>query len=181
MSETRRGMVMVIRRGDPEIAAAIEAGIMEARGTTGDTSSAPFGGTFQRAYRPRLAENSPQDCFPGARRPSRGRLLEGRGTAEPRGRLLEGGGQLSREEIEVVSAEIDRQKILADLVRVAVNNTNTPEDYQIMTVKARGDYGKYSRPAGPLRRLARKLLGVYGLTVLAVAAAYRAQDRVLGE
>ena len=159
MSETRRGVVMVIRRGDPEIAAAIEAGIVEARGTTGDTSSAPFGGTF----------------------PSRGRLLEGRGTSEPRGRLLEDGGRLSREEIEVVSAEIDRQKILADLVRVAVNNTNTPEDYQIMAVKARGDYGKYSRPAGPLRRLARKLLGVYGLTVLAIAAAYRAQDRVLGE
>ena len=28
-----------------------------------------------------------------------------------------------------MEAEIDRQKILADLVRVATNNTNTAEDY----------------------------------------------------
>lgn len=68
-----------------------------------------------------------------------------------------------------MEAEIDRQKILADLVRVATGNTKTPEDYQIMVTKARGDYQRLTRPAGPIRRFARRALGLYGLVVYSVA------------
>lgn len=112
MSE-RRGTVMLIQRGDPEITGAIVEGIAAARRTT-----------------------------PAA---------------------------LTSDEIEVVQAEIDRQKILADLVRVATGNTKTPEDYQIMVTKARGDYQRLTRPAGPIRRFARRALGLYGLVVYSVA------------
>lgn len=106
--------------------------------------------------------------------------MEGR-SATPKGEGFGAGasGRLTEAQIEVVEAEIDRQKILADLVRVAVNNGNTPEDYRTMTVKARGDYGRLYRAPGPARRFARLLLGVYGLAVLMIAGAYRAQDRVL--
>ena len=160
MSRARRGTVMVIQRGDAEITGAIVAGMMAARGGTpaeAGTSSVP-----PAAVHLTLAGSL------GPAAPQRGRLLE---NAES--------GRLTEAQIEVVEAEIDRQKILADLVKVAVNNGNTPEDYRIMSVKARGDYGRLYRAPGPARRFARLLLGVYGLAVLMIAGAYRAQDRVL--
>lgn len=83
--------------------------------------------------------------------------------------------RLTPEQFEVVSAEIDRQHI-ARLVRVAVGNDKTPEDYASMVTKARGDYGTPARPG----RVGRWLLQGYALVVLALAAAYRAQDKVLG-
>ena len=172
MSRARRGTVMVIQRGDAEITGAIVAGMMAARGRTpaeAGTSSVP-----PAAVHLTLAGSL------GPAAPQRGRLLEGR-SATPKGEGHGAGasGRLTGEQIEVVEAEIDRQKILADLVRVAVNNGNTPEDYRIMSVKARGDYGRLYRTPGPARRFARLLLGVYRLAVLMIAGAYRAQDRVL--
>lgn len=86
---------------------------------------------------------------------------------------------LSPAQIEVVKAEIDRQHI-ARLVRVAVGNGNTAEDYQCMIIKARHDYGKYYRQPGPLQRVGDALLGVYALIVCGISAAYRSQERVLG-
>ena len=86
---------------------------------------------------------------------------------------------MTGEQIEVVEAEIDRQKIMADLLRVATGNTNTAEDYRLMVTKVRGDCARYARPIGPVRKVARLLLGVYGLIVYALIRAYRAQDRVL--
>lgn len=143
MSEIRRGAVVLIQRGDPQIAGAIAEGMLAARATAAaGTSSAPFGGTFPRG--------------------------EGSGTK-----------QLPPEQIEVVKAEIDRQHI-ARLVRVAVGNDYTAEDYQCMIIKARHDYGKYYRQPGPLRRIGDALLGVYALLVCGVRRAYRAQDRLLG-
>lgn len=128
MSE-RRGTVMLIQRGDPEITGAIVEGMMAGR-------SCPIG--------------------PSGHFPTDGGEAFGEGT-------------LTGEQIEVVEAEIDRQKILADLVRVATGNRNTPEDYKIMITKARGDYQRLTRPAGPLRRFARRALGLYGLVVYSVA------------
>ena len=91
-----------------------------------------------------------------------------------------GVNRLPREHMEVVKAEIDRQRV-ARLVRIAVGNDNTAEDYQCMIVKARHDYGRYNRKPGPLRRVGDALLGVYALLVCGVSAAYRSQDRVLGK
>lgn len=93
---------------------------------------------------------------------------------------MEGTQALPLEQIEVVEAEIDRQKIMSSLLRVAVNNNKTAEDYRNMTTKARGDYGRYYGQPGPVRRFGRRLLGVYGLLVYAVSLAHRAQERVLG-
>ena len=100
-------------------------------------------------------------------------------------RANEGRGTISSvtppplEQVEVVEAEIDRQRIQRALLRVAVGNTNTAEDYAAMLTKARGDYAVTRRP-GPLGRLGEQLLKLYALAVLAVSAAYRAQDLVLG-
>lgn len=93
-------------------------------------------------------------------------------------RLLEA-APLTGEQVEVVEAEIDRQRIQRALLRVAVGNTNTAEDYANMMTKARGDYGADVRKAGPLRAIGERLMQVYALVVLGFAAAYRAQDRVL--
>lgn len=125
----KRGTVMLIQQGDPEITGAIVEGMMAGRSVS-------------------ATETSSVTASP-CHLPQRGRL--------------------SGEQIEVVEAEIDRQKILADLVRVATGNTKTPEDYQIMVTKARGDYQRLTRPAGPLRRFARRALGLYGLVVYSVA------------
>ena len=71
------------------------------------------------------------------------------------------------QEIEVVECEIDRQKILPELVRVAVGNTNTPEDYENMVTKARCDHSM--RTHG---RLYNGILGVWALLWLVVFEIY---------
>ena len=105
------------------------------------------------------------------------------GDREITGAIAEGmlaARELTAEQIGVVEAEIDRQHVEASLLRVAVNNFKTPEDYRLMTIKLRGDCARYFRPPGTLRRLGRRILGLYGLLVYALAMAYRSQDRLLG-
>ena len=87
---------------------------------------------------------------------------------------------LEREQAQVVEAEIDRQRIQRGLLRVAVGNDKSAEDYQTMLTKARGDYQTVEAPATPMRRLFRGLLGVYGLICYIIAGAYHSQARVLG-
>lgn len=139
MPGVRRGTVIMLQSGDPEISGAIAGGMMAGRGT-GTTSSEP-----------------PM----AAHLPLKGKALE-------------------PEVIEVVEAEIDRQEINMHLLRVSVGNHKTAEDYADLVTKARGDYARYSRPAGPVRRLGRRLLAIYGLLCYGVAMAYRSQERVLG-
>lgn len=86
---------------------------------------------------------------------------------------------LEPDEIEVVEAEIDRQRIQMSLLREAVGNDKSPDDYAAMVTKARGLYGLWSRPPGKLRRLARRMLALYGLLCYGVAMAYHSQDRLL--
>ena len=47
---------------------------------------------------------------------------------------------LGTEQAETVEAEIDRQIIQRNLLRVAVNNTKTADDYACMAVRARYAY-----------------------------------------
>ena len=68
---------------------------------------------------------------------------------------------LDAESMEIVSAEIDRQYILENLVRVAVGNNKTPEDYAQLITKARGDYECPNH--GPVYNA---LLGLWALTYL---------------
>lgn len=107
------------------------------------------------------------------------------GDAEISGALAEGivaarlpeAKPLEPDEIRTVAAEMDRQAI-ARLMRVAMHKQ--PVDYGAKITKALGDYGQESELPGPLRRLTARLWGLYGLLVYALAAAFRAQERVLG-
>ena len=137
--EIKRGAVILIQSGDPQISGALADGVLAGRAERRGTSSV-----------------SPAGCH----LPQRGRLL---GT----------------DQIEVVEAEIDRQRIQMALLRVAVGNHKSAEDYAALVTKARGDYGQTRRPPGTARKVGKKLLGLYGLLCYAVARAYRSQERVL--
>ena len=102
------------------------------------------------------------------------------GEAQAGGMLAARTRPLEREQAKVVEAEIDRQRIQRGLLRVAVGNDKSAEDYETMLTKARGDYQTVEAPATPVRRLFRGLLGVYGLICYIIAGAYHSQARVLG-
>lgn len=146
MSAAKRGTVVLMQRGDPEISGAIAQGMLAARA--------------------RVTAAAGTSSDPASR------------ATFPRGEGL--GLQLPREQMEIVEAEIDRQHIVASLVRVAVGNDRTPEDYSLMVTKVRGDCARYSRAPGPVGRALRWVLGWYGLLCWAVAGAYHSQERLLG-
>jgi len=152
MAETRRGTAMLLlTAGDEQISSALASGIMAVRGT-GDLIrlDAERRATCPWDCRPRLAENSPPDCFPGARRPIGGRL----GEAKP----------LTHDEAQVVSAEMDRQKV-AELLRVAMHRE--PVDYAGLAYDAEVAYGESLYAPGLLGKIGEKLLVGYALIVLA--------------
>ena len=144
--EPRRGAVILIQRGDPEIAGAIARGLLEGKAA---------------------AEGTPH---PSAR------AL----TPSPQGEgFWEGAqGEPPREQVEIVSAEADHWRTVAKLVRVAVGNTKTPEDYEIMLIRAKGRYGMTHLP-GPVRVVAGKMMLAWALLWQGIRRAYRAQDRLL--
>ena len=73
-----------------------------------------------------------------------------------------------------------KRPVNRSLLRVAVGNHKTAEDYANMRFEAELEYGESVYELSPARKLARKALGLYGLLVVGLSAAYRAQDRVLG-
>lgn len=75
---------------------------------------------------------------------------------------------LQKEQVEVVQSEIDRQHIQRALLRVAVGNNKTAQDYACMAAKARGDYG-YTRQHG---RLYEAILGMWGLLWIVIYDMY---------
>lgn len=70
---------------------------------------------------------------------------------------------LSHEQIEVIEAEIDRQRILASLVRIAVNNTKTADDYCCLMTKA-----QYEHAIPQHGRLYDAAIGLWALLWLAI-------------
>ena len=100
----------------------------------------------------------------------RGVVLKLYGDAQISGAIADGMARaLPKEQIEVVEAEIDRQRIQRSLVRVAANNSKTPEDYACMTAKTRWDYRWIYRKHG---RLYGAILGLWGLLWMVVAEVY---------
>lgn len=179
-SDRRRATVILIQRGDPEIAGAIAEGMMAARGNSlshGGAVTAFRGpaGPSDGGLPTRSRWEQSTGLFPETLEP----LVTVHRTASrafgPSGRAPFG----DAEGVEIVSAGVDRQKIVAHLVRVAVGNDKTAEDYRHMIVKARGLY-EIEREPGPLRVFAGKLVLGWALICLGVRRAYRAQDRVLG-
>lgn len=68
---------------------------------------------------------------------------------------------LTREQVETVQAEIDRQKIVRSLVRVAVNNTKTTDDYSAMITREQYRMQRYEQPVGIIRKLGGALLIIW--------------------
>ena len=215
MSESKRGAVLLIRAGDPEISGAIADGIMTARGAgAGDLirpaarATFPIGGRLSEEQRGAgagdLIRPAARATFPNGgrlseeqRRAGDGDLIRpaARATFPIGGRLIDderrgscGGGRLSEEQRRAVEAEIDRQAIAEGmnrrsvnkaLLRVAVGNHKTAEDYQQMLFDAEVAYGESVYEPTPMQQLKEKALIVDAMFVEAVATAYRAQDRVL--
>ena len=143
MSEQRRATVMLIQRGDPQIAGALVDGMIAGRAeAVGDS------------------------------------LSHGCAATAPSGREPFGDDALGVESVEIVTVEADDRQRVARLVRIAVGNTRTAEDYRQMIVKARGDYAVHRRH-NPMREAASMLLLAWALLWEGLRRAYRAQDRVL--
>ena len=96
--------------------------------------------------------------------------------------------RLSDEQRRTVEAEIDRQAIRRDmegdavqraLLRVAVNNTKTAEDYAAMTSRAEIEWGEPVDYPTPLERFAEAVLALYAMVICGLSAAYHAQDKLL--
>lgn len=87
---------------------------------------------------------------------------------------------------QTVEAEIDRQAIQRGvsvdrhLLRVAVGNHKTAEDYADMMLAARREYGTQTPRPSRLARVLDRAIDIYGMFVYAVSEAFRAQDKVLG-
>lgn len=75
---------------------------------------------------------------------------------------------LDAQSVEIVKREIHNQRIQRSLLRVAVNNTKTAQDYACMTAKARCDY-EHSRQHG---RLYGAVLGLWGLLWVVIFEIY---------
>ena len=96
--------------------------------------------------------------------------------------------RLEATQIENVEEEIDRQAIRRDmegdavqraLLRVAVNNTKTAEDYAAMTSRAEIEWGEPVDYPTPLERFADAVLALYAMVICGLSAAYHAQDKLL--
>jgi len=111
-------------------------------------------------------------------------ILIQRGDAELSGAIARGllEGKAGRvepgERLEAVCVEASDAVKLARLVKVAVGNDKTPEDYRIMLTKARALYGTGGEHS-PLRAVTGRLLLGWARICLEVRRAYRAQDKVL--
>jgi hypothetical protein len=98
---------------------------------------------------------------------------------------IEARGGLTEGQRKTVEAEIDRQAIQRDmsvdrhLLRVAVGNTKTAEDYASRCCQAGIDYGESVYFPTPLERIATAALKIYAMFVCAVSTAYHAQDKLM--
>ncbi len=154
MSEPRRGAVVLIRRGDPEITAAIASGML-----AGAASAEPV--------EPETVAKCPETAAECPETEEKCPETEGKCP------------ETAHECMEIVTATADRERVVAQLVRVAVGNDKTAEDYRMMTVTARRLYATPRRP-GPLRWAAARLLVAWATLWQGIRCAYRTQDALLG-
>lgn len=76
---------------------------------------------------------------------------------------------MTEEQRQMVIAEIDRQRI-AKLLKIAIGNTNTPDDYAAMMVRERYRMQKYEAHKGLLRRLGDILLAMWACVWLGLCS-----------
>lgn len=100
---------------------------------------------------------------------TRGVVIKLYGDEQIAGAIADGMTQaLEADSIQVVKREIHDQRVQRSLLRVAVNNTKTAQDYACMTAKARCDY-EYNRKHG---RLYGAVLGLWGLLWVVIYEVY---------
>lgn len=75
---------------------------------------------------------------------------------------------LTPDQTETVMAEIDRQRILPSLVRVAVGNTTTPDEYEAMMTRERYKRQRYERPESIGRAVGDFLLVAWAMLWLGI-------------
>ena len=99
---------------------------------------------------------------------TRGVVIKLYGDQQIAGAIADGMAQaLDAQSIKIVKQEIHDQRVQRSLLRVAVNNTKTDEDYECMTAKARGNY-VYPQHG----RLYDAIIGVWGLIWYCIYSAY---------
>lgn len=99
----------------------------------------------------------------------RGVVIKLFGDQQIAGAIADGMSQaLDAQSVEIVKREIHEQRVQRSLLRVAVNNTKTAQDYACMTAKARCDY-EYPRQHG---RLYEVILGLWGLLWVVIFEIY---------
>ena len=100
---------------------------------------------------------------------TRGVVIKLYGDEQIAGAIADGMTQvLEADSIQVVKREIHDQRIQRSLLRVAVNNTKTAQDYACMTAKARCDYEPPRQPG----RLYGAVLGLWGLLWVVIYEIY---------
>ena len=100
---------------------------------------------------------------------TRGVVIKLYGDQQIAGAIADGMTQaLDAQSVEIVKREIRDQRIQRSLLRVAVNNTKTAQDYACMTAKARWDY----EPTRRHGRLYGAILGLWGLFWVVVYEIY---------
>lgn len=100
---------------------------------------------------------------------NRGVVIKMYGDQQIAGAIADGMAQaLDAQSVEIVKREIHDQRVQRSLLRVAVNNTKTAQDYACMTAKARGNY-EYTSEHG---RLYGAILGLWGLLWLVIFEIY---------
>ena len=156
---TRRGAVMVIRAGDAEISGALASGALAA--------------IEARERQDVLTEGQRRVVEAEIDRLS---ILEGLRAQAQAAKLQDAPETRDRQSI---ARERGEQAIERDLLHVAVGNHKTAEDYAVMRCQAEIEWGEPVDDPTPLERVLDKALGIYGLFVTAVAAAYHAQDKLL--
>ena len=99
---------------------------------------------------------------------TRGVVIKLYGDQQIAGAIADGMAQaLDAQNMAVVKREIHDQRVQRSLLRVAVNNTKTDEDYECMTAKARGDHVCVQHG-----KLYSAVLGVWGLIWYCIFATY---------
>lgn len=143
MAEIRRGTAMLLTAGDEQISKALADGIVAVRLPMANSLSQP------------TADSS---------------IKEGNSLSHAARASSLREGALTKEQSEVVSAEIDRQKI-ADYLRVAMHRE--PVDYAALSFDAEMRYGESVYEPGPLKRAAEKMLVGWALICLGFHELFR--------
>ncbi len=155
----RRGAVLLLQAGDPEISGALAEGIMAGRAAEeGDLIRPASGAALVNQRLPTSAVS------PERRNRQTQRVAALRATFPIEGRLLENGRQAGKAE-------------LARGVKEAVGNKKGPEDYALLRFEAELEYGESLYEPGPMARLAEALLGAYALTVYRLHEFFRRERK----